>query len=53
MVLITINTRKNANVDTVPEKNKDFFWMKMKDIQDGLGIKNMWDLLKKRNVWDF
>ena len=47
MVVITIETCKNAKVDTVPGKNKDFFWRKMKDMQDGLGIKNMCDLLKK------
>ena len=27
MVVITIETCKNAKVDTVPGKNKDFFWM--------------------------
>ena len=29
-------------------QNKDFFWVKMKDMQDRLGIKNISDLLRKK-----
>ena len=38
---------QNAKVHTITVKNKDFFWVKMKDVQDRLGIKNIIDLLRK------
>ena len=50
MVVITIETCKNAKVDTIQGKNKKIFWMKMKGRQDGLGIKSMCDLLKNKCV---
>ena len=41
MVAITVEAYKNAGVHTINIKNKELFWLKMKDVQDGLGIKNI------------
>ena len=45
MVVITAELYKNAGVDVVTDS--DYYWVKMKDIQDGLGIKYMRDRLGK------
>ena len=47
MVVITVETYQNARVHTITVKNKDFVMVKTKDVQDGLGIKNISDLLRK------
>ena len=47
MVVIIVEAYQNARVHTINVKNKDFFWGKMKDVQDRLGIKNISDLLRK------
>ena len=47
MVVITFESYKNAQVHTITVKNKELFWIKMKDVQDGLGVKNISDLLRK------
>ena len=47
MVVITVEAYQNARVHTITLKNKDFFWVKMKGVQDRLGIKNISDLLRK------
>ena len=47
MVVITVEAYQNARVHTITVKNKDFFWIEMKDVQDRLGIKNISDLLRK------
>ena len=47
MVVITVEAYQNSRVHTITVKNKDFFWVKMKDVQDRLGIKNISDLLRK------
>ena len=41
MVAITVKLYQDANVDIIPDENKEFFWVKMIDMQNGLGIKNM------------
>ena len=46
MVVITVEAYENARVHTITVKHKDFFWVKMKDIQDRLGMKNISDLLR-------
>ena len=38
MVFITAEAYKNARVDVIKD-NENYFWVKMKDVQDGLGIK--------------
>ena len=47
MVVITVEAYQIATVHTITVKNKDLFWVKMKDVQDRLGIKNISDLLRK------
>ena len=47
MVVITAEAYQNARVHTITVKKKDFFWVKMKDIQERLAIKNISDLLRK------
>ena len=51
MVLITVKAYKDADVHSITVKNQDYFWVKMKDVRDKLGLKNISDLLRKRNVW--
>ena len=40
MVFITVESYKNAGVNVIKD-NKDYFWVKMKDIENGLGLKNV------------
>ena len=47
MVVITVQVYKNARVHMITVKNKELFWEKIKDVQDGLGVKNICDLLRK------
>ena len=47
MVVITGEAYQNATVHTITVKNKHIFWVKMKDAQGRLGIKNISDLLRK------
>ena len=49
MVFITVELYKNAGVDVI-KVNEIYFWAKMKDVQDGLGIKNISDRLDKKCV---
>ena len=46
MVVITIEKCENTKVDTKPGDG-ELFWVKMNDVQKGLGIKNMSDLVRK------
>ena len=39
MVFITAETYKSAGVHTIIVKNKDYFWVKMKGVENGLGLK--------------
>ena len=47
MVVMTVENYQNAKVHTITVKNKDLFQVKMKDVQDGLGVKSISDLLTK------
>ena len=47
MVFITVEAYKNEKVHTITVKNKTLFWVKMMDVQKGLGIKNIHDLARK------
>ena len=49
MVVITVKTYQNARVHTITVKNKDFFWVKMKYVQDR--HKEFKRCFKKRNMW--
>ena len=44
MVVITVEAYQNARVHSITVNNKDFLWVKMKDVQDRLDIKNISDL---------
>ena len=46
MVVITIEKCKNVKVDAKPGDG-ELFWVKMNDVQKGLCIKNMSDLVRK------
>ena len=46
MVVITVEKCANAGVHTITVKNKKLFWVKMCDVQKGLGIKNIHDLAR-------
>ena len=49
MVLITVQAYAKAGTHTIKVGNRELFWVKMTDVQKGLGLKNMPDLVKKRN----
>ena len=39
MVFITAEDYKNAGVHTITVNNKDYFWIKMKDVENRIGLK--------------
>ena len=42
MVFITAELYKTAGVDVIPDnETNNYFWVKIKDVGNGLGIKNM------------
>ena len=47
MVFITIELYKNAGVDIITVEKEDHFCIKMKHVQDGLGIKNICDSVRR------
>ena len=47
MVVITAQNYNNAKVHTITLENRELFWVKMTDLQDGLGVKNISDLVSK------
>ena len=46
MYLISAGRYENENVKTLPEKH-GHIWVKMKDVQNGVGVTNMSDLILK------
>ena len=48
MVVITVEGYKNAQVHTVTVKNKELFWVKLIDVQNRLGLKNVPDLVRRK-----
>ena len=46
-MILTIENFVNAKIMTVQIKDKKHFWVKMKDVGDGLGLKNMSDMVIK------
>ena len=50
MSFITVEAYKNAKVQTITVENKELFWVKMNDVQDRLGIKNISDLVNARHL---
>ena len=49
MYLISAEGYENAGVDFLRIKKVDDIWIKMKDVQDGLGVQNISDLVLKEN----
>ena len=47
-VLITVENFQNTRVHTITVKNKDLFWVKIVDVQNGLGLKCMCSLIKTK-----
>ena len=47
MVFITADNYTDAGVHNITVKNEKLFWVKMIDVQNGLGLKNISDLLRK------
>ena len=39
MVVITVEAYKNATVNTITVGDRKLFWVKMIDVQDGLGLR--------------
>ena len=54
MVVITVKLYQGANVDIIPdEENEQFFWVKMEDVKNGLGIKNMPQIVRQEKIGIF
>ena len=47
MSFITAKDYANARVYTISVENKNYFWIRMFDVQKGLGLKSLYDLLRK------
>ena len=47
MVDISVKTYADAKVYTVTVGNRELFWVRLHDVQEGLGVKNMSDLVGK------
>ena len=46
-MVITVQAYAGARVCTIKVGNRELFWVKMTDVQKGLGLKNMPDLVRK------
>ena len=53
MVVITVEGYQNTRVHTITVKNKYYFWVKMIDVQNGLCVKSISDLLTKEMQGNF
>ena len=47
MAVITVQNYTDAKVHTITVENRELFWVKMIDVQKGLGIQNISDLVRK------
>ena len=46
-MVITVQNYTDAEVHTITLGNRELFWVKMIDVQKGLGIQNISDLARK------
>ena len=53
MVVITVENYSSARVHTITVKNNELFWVKMIDVQNGLSVKSISDLLTKEMQGEF
>ena len=51
MYLISAEGYKNANVEFLTIKPTSEIWVSMKDVGSGMGVKNICDLVLKKNIW--
>ena len=47
MVIVTVQSYTDAEVYTITVGNRELFWVKMIDVQKGLGIQNIYGLVIK------
>ena len=47
MVVITVQNYTDAEFHTITVGNRELFWVNMIDVQKGLGIQNISDLVRK------
>ena len=47
MVVIIVQNYTNAEFHTITVENRELFWIKMIDVQKGLSIQNISDLVRK------
>ena len=47
MVDISVEKYTNVKVRTIRVSNKKLFWVRMYDVQEGIGVKNTPDLVRK------
>ena len=47
IVVITVEAYQHAAIHTITVKNKDYFWVKMIDVRNKLGVKSISGLLRK------
>ena len=47
MVDISVEKYTNAKVCTIRVSNEKLFWVRMYNVQEGTGVKNMYDLVRK------
>ena len=48
MVVITFQVCAKSGVHTIKVGNRELFWVKMIDVQKGLGLKNISHLVRKQ-----
>ena len=51
MYLISAEGYKNAEVDAKIVRKTGEIWVSMKDVGSGMGVKNISDLVLKKNTW--
>ena len=45
--MVDISIEKYTNKSTIKVNNKKLFWVRMSDVQEEIGVKNMSDLVRK------
>ena len=53
MVDISVEKYTHAKVCTIQVSNKKLFWVRMCDVQEGIGVKNVSDLVTKKKLGYF
>ena len=48
LYVLVVKNYQNVRVHTITFNNKELFWVKMIDVQNGLSIKKIFDLVRKR-----